>query len=270
MFELFDPNPEISVQESEFKRLLGYPNQHELTGRSRELADWALQWYLEHGKPWVYAHETEQVEIADEKLRINETEFVSKRLHEQLTEAQAHKAVMVAVSAGKQCEEMARELWRESKPDEYFFMEIFGSAVVEHLITTTGARICAWAEQNGMTVLPHYSPGYSGWDVSEQNKLWNLIRQNNGSVFPGELHVMETGMLRPKKSLLAVFGITRQLDKVRNLAGLIPCENCSFSPCQYRRASYKHSLPQIEDVRRSSVEAISEEMRPLKSSARRV
>jgi hypothetical protein len=30
---------------------------------------------------------------------------------------------------------------------------------------------------------------------------------------------------------------------------LIPCENCSFSPCRYRRTPYRHSLPQIEDVR---------------------
>jgi hypothetical protein len=31
---------------------------------------------------------------------------------------------------------------------------------------------------------------------------------------------------------------------------MIPCENCSFAPCQYRRAPYRHSLPQIEDVAR--------------------
>ena len=48
-------------------------------------------------------------------------------------------------------------------------------------------------------------------------------------------------MLRPKKSLLAVFGLTRHVDRVRRLTDLVPCENCSFLPCQYRRAPYRRA-----------------------------
>ncbi len=250
MIEWFDTHPDVNVQESEYQRLLGYPRHHVPEGRSRELADWARQWYAEHGRPWIYARETDGVYLANERLNVSSTEFSSKQLHDQFAAAQAHSAMLVVVSAGEQCEARAHELWQEGKPDEYFFMEMYGSAVVEHLITTTGGRVCAWAEQNAMTVLPHYSPGYSGWDVSDQNKLWALIRQTDGRDFPGELHVMDTGMLRPKKSLLAVFGITQHLDLVRSFRNLVPCENCSLPGCQYRRAPYRHSLPQIEDVRR--------------------
>jgi hypothetical protein len=101
-----------------------------------------------------------------------------------------------------------------------------------------------------MVALPHYSPGYSGWDVSDQNLLWSVIRPQNGSGWPGELQVLDTGMLRPKKSLLAVIGITANLERARSFAKLVPCENCSLPGCQYRRAPYRYSLPQIEDVRR--------------------
>ena len=55
MLELIDHQPELSVQESEYQRLLGYPGGHVLEGRPRELADWAGRWYTEHGKPWIYA-----------------------------------------------------------------------------------------------------------------------------------------------------------------------------------------------------------------------
>jgi hypothetical protein len=249
MFELIDTNPDISVQESEYKRLLGYPKNHPLEGRPRELADWTRQWFAEHGKPWIYARQTDGFELTNERLKVNGTEFSAKQLHDQFNAAQAHSAVLVVVSAGKQCEEKARELWQEGKPDEYFFVEMFGSAVVEHLITIANGRICGWADDNKMVALPHYSPGYSGWDVSDQNRLWDLIRQKKNGEFLGELHVMDTGMLRPKKSMLAVVGITRHMDKVRN-RNLVPCENCSLPGCQYRRAPYKHSPPQIEDVRR--------------------
>jgi hypothetical protein len=250
MFEVLDTQPDVQVQESEYKRLLGYPEHHPLSGRALELARWARDWYGQHGRPWVYACETGAFELMNRSLSIQGREFASKHLHDQFAQAEAANGIMVVVSAGSECEETARRLWNEEKPDEYFFLEIFGSAVVEHLITFTGARICAWAEPKGMAVLPHYSPGYSGWDVSDQVKLFDLLRNGNGHQFPQEIQVKESGMLQPKKSLLALFGLTRRLDRVQSIRDLVPCENCSYPNCQYRRAPFKCALVQLEDVRR--------------------
>jgi hypothetical protein len=249
MLELVETNPNVNVQESEYQRLLGFPKNYLMLGRMRELADAARRWYVENGRPWFYACQVDAPEPAEGKLRINGTDFCSKQLHDQFVEAGADGAVLVAVSAGRECEEHAQQLWRESKPDEYFFLEMFGSAVVEHLVTVASGHICGWADRHGAAALPHYSPGYSGWDISDQVKLWDLLRQKGAAHFDGKLDVLETGMLRPKKSLLAVFGITRQLEKARSLIRLIPCESCSLPNCQYRRAPYQHAPPQIEDVR---------------------
>jgi hypothetical protein len=247
MIEFFDAQPLANVQEAEYKRLLGYPGHHVLTGRARELAEWARKWYAENGKPWIYARQIERLDLSKGRLSLDGVDFSSKRLHEQLLAAQAHTAALVAVSAGGECEEKARQLWLEEKPDEYFFLEIYGSAVVEHLVTTTGARLCAWADQHAMAVLPHYSPGYPEWDISDQRKLLELIRRGN---FREAIQALDTGMLRPKKSLLAVFGITNQVNRVRSLAQLIPCEKCSMPSCQYRRKPYQQFRSRIEDVRR--------------------
>jgi hypothetical protein len=258
MIDLFDTSPDTNVQEFEFKRLLGYPAHHVLEGRAREIADATRQWYVEHGRPWIYARQADALELAGGQIKINGAAFSSQLLHEQFKTAQVDSALLVAVSAGPECEEKARALWQEGKPDEYFFMEMFGSVVVEHLVTIANGRICGWADQNGRVALPHYSPGYSGWDISDQNSLWELIRRKKEGGFPGELDVLDTGMLRPKKSLLAVVGITRHLDKVRAYAKLVPCEGCSLPGCQYRRAPYQHSPPQIEDVRRLQSGALTD------------
>jgi hypothetical protein len=249
MLELVESNPKVNVQEPEYQRLLGFPKNYSMRGRMRELADAARQWYAQNGRPWFYARQIGTPELAEGKLRIAGTEFSSKQLHDQFVEARADSAVLVAVSAGPECEEHAHRLWQESKPDEYFFLEMFGSAVVEHLVTVASGHICGWADRQGAAALPHYSPGYSGWDVSDQVKLWDLLRQNSAAHLSGRLEVLETGMLQPKKSLLAVFGITGHLEKARSLARLVPCETCSLSHCQYRRAPYQHAPPQIEDVR---------------------
>lgn len=246
MIEWNDDRPDVNVAESEYKRLLGFPTDYDLNGRVRELSDWARRWYADHGKPWIYGRAV-AVDLTPGAVRFNNTEFAAQRLHQQLKDAEADSAVLAAVSAGKECEEMARSLWLENKPDEYFFLEMYGSAVVEHLVTHAGARICSWADENGRAVLPHYSPGYSGWDTADQNRLFELI-QTGANKLRGELRVMSSGMLQPKKSLLAVFPLTARIERVRQFADLIPCENCSFSPCQYRRAPFRRALPQLEDV----------------------
>ena len=244
--EIADTLAGVDVPMQEFTRLLGYPRGWTLEGRARELADWARDWYAKHGRPWFYARQAENLEFeagetTGDTIRIDGVEFNSKRLHSAFEQAGAHSAVLVAVGAGPEAEEEARRLWKEEKPDEYFFLEMFASAVVEHLTTFAGARLCDWAEQRGMAVLPHSSPGYPDWDVAEQPRLLQLIRQTRSEQFPSRVDAFDSGMLRPKKTQLAVFGMTRHRDRLQRLTSLVPCESCSFGPCQYRRAPYKRA-----------------------------
>jgi hypothetical protein len=255
MMELADTAPDVNVQPAEYNRLLGYPRELELTGRARELSDWVRDWYGRNGRPWVYARESERLEIVNGSIRIDGATFTSKRLQQPLEQAEAHSVILVAVGAGPELEREAQKLWREEKPDEYFFLEIFGSAVVEHLTTMTGARLCGWADGQGFAVLPHYSPGYPEWDIVEQPRLLDLIRQTRGYAFPGNIDVLESGALRPKKSLLAVFGLTRHTAHLNRLTELVPCENCSFNPCQYRRTP-KYAV-NIKALRRWASERLS-------------
>ena len=239
--ELAGTLADVNVSPEEYVRLLGYPRGWELEGRALELANWARVWYAKNGRPWFYARQAESFEINGDSICIDGTQFTSKRLRSTLQQAEAHSLILVAVGAGPEAEEESRRRWEDGKPDEYFFLEIFGSAVVEHLTTSTGARLCDWAEQHEMAVLPHYSPGYPEWDVAEQPRLLELMKRTRRQPFPSPVEVFDTGMLRPKKTLLAVFGLTRHTERLRRLTDLVPCENCSFGPCQYRRAPYRRA-----------------------------
>jgi len=230
--------PQVGVLEAEYHRLLGYPRGAVLSERARELAGWARAWYRGNGQPWVYAREAAGIQLAGDVVRLEGAPFRSRRLQALFEQAAAGGAVLVAASAGGALEMEAQRLWREEKPDEYFFLEVLGSAVVECLITTVGARLCDWAETRGMAVLPHDSPGYPDWDIGEQARLLDLLRQGGQQHLPGELETLESGALRPKKSQLAVFGLTKHTERVRRLTELSPCGNCSYTPCQFRRAPY--------------------------------
>jgi hypothetical protein len=238
MIELAGTAPVVDVQSVEYNRLLGYPPGWTLEGRARELADLAASWYAGNGRPWVYARQAESLHTENGSVQIDGVSFTSPRLQSTLQRAEAHSAILVAAGAGPELESESQRLWQDEKPDEYFFLEMYGSAVVERLVTATGARLCSWAEQHEMAVLPHYSPGYPEWDIGEQSRLLDLVTQSGRKPLPSPLEALISGALRPKKSLLAVFGLTHHTERVRPLTGLVPCENCSFAPCQYRRAAY--------------------------------
>jgi hypothetical protein len=276
---LTDTSPVVDVEPAQYVRLLGYPPGRVVQGRAAELAAWAREWYAANGRPWVVLRGTERLSLhasgaglpprGDARgaglpprddargaglqprddargaglqpcVSIDDVPFTASRLRTLLQQSNAHGVVLAAVSAGAELEAEAQRLWKDDKPDEYFFLEMYGSAVVEHLAMATGARLCAWAEALGMAVLPHDSPGYDGWDIGEQPRLLPLVA--HGAALPGPLRVLESGALVPKKSLLAVYGVTRNADAPgRRLASMVPCEQCSLARCQYRRRPYRHA-----------------------------
>jgi hypothetical protein len=246
-FESSDPHPEVGVLEAEYRRLLGYPKDHELTGRALELAEWARGWYAEHGRPWWYARRA-PVAVEDGRVRIESVSFSSSRLYQSLAQAGAASVMLVAVGAGGECERESRRLWDEGKPDEYFFLEVYGSAVVEALVVAASFRLCQWADAHRVAILPHYSPGYPDWDIAEQGSLRDLIGLERRPELPETVRVLVSGMLQPKKSLLAVFGVTQHVDRVQRLTSLVPCANCSLEGCRYRRSPYRHPMRQVEAV----------------------
>ncbi|HTL67723.1 MAG TPA: hypothetical protein VL200_08695 [Lacunisphaera sp.] len=245
--ELLEVRPAVDVVEAEYRRLLGYPRHHAPGERARELTEWARAWYAQHGRPWLYAREVD-LEVMPAGLRLDGEEFQSPQLHAHLRDGGAMRAMLVAVSAGHACEEEARRLWEDAKPDEYFFLEMFGSAVVEHLMATLSGRLCAAADREGLAAIAHYSPGYTGWDVADQVRLHELITRGMAQPWPEKLEVLPSGMLRPKKSLLAVVGLVPSGSPGRALPSLVPCRACAFTPCAYRRAAYRHAPAQPDTV----------------------
>ncbi len=263
MIEFVDTLPEVYVQPAEYQRLLGLPAGFVLTDRMLELADAARAWYAQHGRPWLYARGCDRAQIAGEEVRLDGVAFHSPPLRKMFDVAAADRAVLAAVSAGPELEQQAQSLWHSEKPDEYFFLEMYGSAVVEHLIALTGARLCAWAETHAAAVLPHYSPGYPEWDIAEQSQLLDLICRSRSSSLPTSIEVLVSGMLRPKKSLLAVFGLTENIELARPLTGKALCENCSYLSCQYRRAPYQRTVEGSAGSARVVADSASQNPLPL-------
>lgn len=230
--------PVVAVREEEYRRLLGLPADYTLEGRLAELAGWARDWFERNGRPWRVAREVASLELEPGSVRVEGTALTSTALADRLRRAGARGAVVAGAGAGPEAELEARRLWEDARPDEYFFLEAYASAVVEQLVTDLGAQLCAWADARGEAVLPHYSPGYPGWELADQQALASLLRAG-GEPLPSPLEVLWSGQLRPKQSLLGLFGVAPKSERLASLAEHVPCAACSFAPCAFRRVPYR-------------------------------
>jgi len=186
--------------------------------------------------------------------------FTSPRLAKTLRRADAHGVALVAVSAGQEVVEESQKLWREENPTSTSFWRSSGPRWWSTWSPRPARDCCAW-------------PKPATWPCCRTTvrvMAIGMCRSSGGLLHamspPFPLDVMESGMLRPKKSMLAVFGLTRHTERLRQLSELVPCQSCSFGPCQYRRAPFgaapvAYKVFNVKALRRWAAERLSLERR---------
>lgn len=224
----------LDVPPTEYSRLLGYPREILPEGQAAILAEGARQWYRSRGTPWVGSASYLIQRMEASRVMVGNLLLTSRTLAARLRKGRAHALVVIGISAGKAVETEVAQLWADERPDAAFMLDTYASAVVEHLLKTTAARLCQWLESEGLTLLPHYSPGFAGWGLGDQSVLLNLLSRADPTA-ASAMRLLESGMLDPEKSMLAVWGVTRYGGQVGRFFGLCPCSTCSFSRCAYRR-----------------------------------
>jgi hypothetical protein len=84
-------------------------------------------------------------------------------------------------------------------------------------------------EARGMKITNRYSPGYCGWNVSEQHKLFSLLEDNYCGI-----SLNESALMQPIKSVSGIIGIG---EKVR--FNKYTCNLCDQQNCLYRNSKYR-------------------------------
>lgn len=230
----------IKVKDSELHRLLGYPSNHEISEAAKELITWAAEWYDEYGKPWMTRIEVDVYFDQDAQMGLDDVSVSSEEVTRRFSLAGVEKGFVIAASGGIEADQEIKRLWKEGYVDQYYFLEMYSTAVVEELILSAAADVCAEADGSDYFVLPRYSPGYSGWDLSCQKDLYKVLDRNDPH-FRSQIGIMPSGMLYPKKSQFSFVALTKQNTTSSKSALQSPCQTCSFSPCQYRREPYEAS-----------------------------
>jgi cobalamin-dependent methionine synthase I len=85
---------------------------------------------------------------------------------------------------------------------------------------------------SGNRITNRYSPGYCGWQVVEQHKLFQLIPDN----FCG-IRLTESALMDPVKSVSGIIGIGEKV-KINPYT----CRMCDMPDCVYRKVREKNLI----------------------------
>lgn len=223
-------DPAARVEAAELARLLGYPDRRIPPGRARRRAAQSRSWYARKGHPWAFARDLAVEQATAAGLRLDDGNALARRLEE----VEATNLVVAAVSAGGATDERVDELWRQQRPDEAYFLDRFAAAVVEHLAAWAGRHLRDLARRHGLGLLPGLSPGNEGWDLGQQTVAAGCL-DGGGTAPPRSFEVLSSGMIRPRSSLLTIFGLTPRLDAAAAAWRQRPCSWCSLTSCGFRR-----------------------------------
>jgi hypothetical protein len=226
------------VDPADFARLLGYPDRRLPAGRVRELAARSRSWYAREGRPWALLRPLAVTEIRKSRVHLEDgTELASARLARRL--GGAASVVVAAVSAGPEVDAESARLWQEERPDAAYCLDRFGAAVTEYLAALTARHLRTASAESGVAALPGYSPGHDGWPLTQQVVLARCLLHGGDVTPPGPFEVLDSGMIRPKNSLLALFGLTRDRDLAAKAWGRGKCSWCSMARCAFRQPAQR-------------------------------
>ncbi len=191
------------VPEATYKRFLRFPPARALEGEMAEVADWARNWYAVNGRPWI-AHTVVEMRVDDDlQLLVEGLPMGDARLG-RFFEKVSGEGRLVFACAGIEAEHEAQQRWDTGEADSYYFLEAYSAAVTESLLTRLRTQLQAQDNNHGWT--PHRCPGHGKWNILDNLRLLKIARQS--LELPPEVEGLQSGMLRPKKSLLGLMGRT--------------------------------------------------------------
>lgn len=137
-------------------------------------------------------------------------------------------------TTGAAIEARVRELFDAREFPLAVMLDSVGSAAAECLAEYVNDLLCQVAIPEGQKVTNRVSPGYAGWDVTEQARLFTLCPGGPIGVTLNDYCVMT-----PAKSISFLVGIGPE---ARTDHYFTQCRRCWMKDCAYRRAPAERTV----------------------------
>ena len=167
-------------------------------------------------------------DLTNHKLIVSIVDFVAQKIViNQIRKSE--KIALFLCTAGPGIGEWSKKLFSEGETLKGYIIDVVGSEIVETAMDSIQNSLEEEMRNQGLYITNRYSPGYCGWNVSEQQKLFTFFPEN----FCG-IKLSDTSLMYPIKSISGIIGIGKEVKKNN-----YPCKLCDDKSCIYREKRYK-------------------------------
>ncbi len=170
----------------------------------------------------------EKFDDLEKSIQINGLVFDLKKI----VYSQVKKSERIAVflcTAGQEIGKRSRATMKEGDLLTGYIYDVIGSETVEAAVDLMQNNLQETASAEGRKITNRYSPGYCGWDVAEQHKLFQLMPENYCGIT-----LNDSALMNPEKSVSGFIGIGEQVKY-----NPYTCRLCDMKDCIYRKIKVK-------------------------------
>lgn len=129
-------------------------------------------------------------------------------------------AIIVA-TIGDKVTNYLRNLLDNGEPLTGYIADQIASEIVESWVDVIESELEKYVNQSGFKITNRYSPGYCGWNVSDQHNLFSLLPEK----FCG-ISLTESALMIPIKSVSAFVGIGKKVERKDYECSICDIEFC--------------------------------------------
>jgi hypothetical protein len=216
---------DLKVEPDEVLRILGYSKSsapEPVIENTRRYLSMISQIVTPMGGSFIW--NDVRSELFENSFSIGKTNFNAGKIIASQLEGSEYFAGIVA-TAGSKVSELSMELTATGDFLAGYIVDAIGSVVAEIAADFVQNQLESILSAQKFSLTNRLSPGYCGWDVSEQHKLFALLPDN----FCG-VKLTESSLMIPIKSISAIVGIGKNVNK-----GAHPCSVCRVEKCNSRK-----------------------------------
>ncbi len=132
-------------------------------------------------------------------------------------------AALFICTAGAEIGLLSRASMKEGDLLRGYVYDVIGSEVVENAADRMQEELRLEVAADGLKITNRFSPGYCGWDVAEQHKLFSFFPENYCGIT-----LTESALMNPVKSVSGLIGIGREVRYAPYQCHLCDDKNCIY------------------------------------------
>ena len=136
--------------------------------------------------------------------------------------------VFGVVSIGNALEDKTSEFFTHKEYSRGLALDAVGTVAIRYLSRHVRSIICQEAKEKHLKTSKHFTPGTTGWDISQQKNIFEIIPADKIGV-----KLTNSYMMIPKKSLSWAIGVGKNI--IKSSKDDDSCQICQAINCQFRR-----------------------------------